>query len=443
MPSTKNPVIVVNAGPGKIPAGTVTASSLMFPPGGGSGAALEAHITDPTDAHMSNAIGMEATHPRTGQSIRWDVGGPVDGESVLDFIVAAMDAFPIRPDTLGTNSTFVANSGIPSWDALDPVGVGFTGSAVVGAFTRGTNVIHTNNLIPSVWGVSPYGMLYPADRGVIALYHSAAGDPISAGTLLGALWLGDNYTTVPAGMPPNPWPPIFWEGNRVFGHGDYSPSGLGLDQFGLTNRLPYLRDYSPYITGYSNFATNFYRYQIALLFTNITFPVARELGSWMLIHWKETYATTLAAIQPALIPANLNSTNAYSVSSGPDIDNIQRLEVYMDPGTDPAPDTNTTTSTANLTLPGPFFVMLSGVGFCNGLNLRFDLTLTISDLFTGAYYTGEYPEVIDPLVFDYADFGYGTISYNLTQIKNDVSGSYFSDVNAPPMGINSREELVN
>jgi len=58
MPSTRDPVVVVQPGPGRLPANTVPANALIFPPGGGSGAALTAHITDPVDAHMASAIGQ-------------------------------------------------------------------------------------------------------------------------------------------------------------------------------------------------------------------------------------------------------------------------------------------------------------------------------------------------------------------------------------------------
>ena len=58
MPSTRDPVTTVLPGPGRLPANTVSASALIFPPGGGSSAALTAHITDPVDAHQASAIGQ-------------------------------------------------------------------------------------------------------------------------------------------------------------------------------------------------------------------------------------------------------------------------------------------------------------------------------------------------------------------------------------------------
>ena len=58
MPSIRNPATVVQPGPGRLPANTVPASALIFPPGSSSDAALQAHITDPVDAHMASAIGQ-------------------------------------------------------------------------------------------------------------------------------------------------------------------------------------------------------------------------------------------------------------------------------------------------------------------------------------------------------------------------------------------------
>ena len=58
MPSSKSPTATVFPGPGRLPTNTVPASALIFPPGGGSDAALQAHIVDPVDAHMASAIGQ-------------------------------------------------------------------------------------------------------------------------------------------------------------------------------------------------------------------------------------------------------------------------------------------------------------------------------------------------------------------------------------------------
>ena len=60
MPSTKSPSAVVQPGPGRLPADTVPANALIFPPSGSSDAALQAHIQDTLNAHMATAIGASA-----------------------------------------------------------------------------------------------------------------------------------------------------------------------------------------------------------------------------------------------------------------------------------------------------------------------------------------------------------------------------------------------
>jgi len=60
MPSTRDPVTVVQPGPGHLAADTVSATALTFEPSGGGGAALEAHLTDPIDAHDASAISAVA-----------------------------------------------------------------------------------------------------------------------------------------------------------------------------------------------------------------------------------------------------------------------------------------------------------------------------------------------------------------------------------------------
>jgi hypothetical protein len=60
MPSNKNPQITVQSGPGRLPANTVPAGALIFPPSGSSDAALQAHITDPVGAHEASAISTDA-----------------------------------------------------------------------------------------------------------------------------------------------------------------------------------------------------------------------------------------------------------------------------------------------------------------------------------------------------------------------------------------------
>lgn len=61
MPSTRNPATVVQPGPGLIPTGVVTSSSVISGAGGGSEADLLAHINDPVGAHAGSAISVDDT----------------------------------------------------------------------------------------------------------------------------------------------------------------------------------------------------------------------------------------------------------------------------------------------------------------------------------------------------------------------------------------------
>ena len=150
MPSTKDPNQIVNPGPGRLPADVVPAGALMFSPGGGGGAALQAHINNPHDAHMAHAIGVDPFYPPTGQPILSSVGGVVDGESVLDFINQFKDLIPARPNSIGFNLAGGVTSGIPVWGLLDALGVG-TGTSVTGGYAQGTNVTASHYLpVPKV-----------------------------------------------------------------------------------------------------------------------------------------------------------------------------------------------------------------------------------------------------------------------------------------------------
>lgn len=60
MPSPKDPTVVVQPGPGRLPANTAPASAFITPPGGSSSAALAAHIADPVGAHQGSAIAIPA-----------------------------------------------------------------------------------------------------------------------------------------------------------------------------------------------------------------------------------------------------------------------------------------------------------------------------------------------------------------------------------------------
>ena len=164
MPSSKNPRGAVNPGPGKLPAGVVPAGALLFPPGGGSEAALQAHVIQPVDAHMASAIGINP-YDTLGNPILTSVGGVVDGESVLDFIDQFKDLIPPHPNYLGYNLPSGVNSGVPDWGSLaTPV----TGGYALGAATIPTHFLQNAAALTFTLG----GTVFPADRGVLALYFN-------------------------------------------------------------------------------------------------------------------------------------------------------------------------------------------------------------------------------------------------------------------------------
>lgn len=444
MPSDKNPANVVHPGPGKLSSGVATASAFIFPGGGGGGsaAALHAHIVDPMDAHMAGAIGIPATDPVTGLPILASAGGPVDGESVFDFIVAAKDLFPIRPNVLGFATVGVPNTGVPNWHALNerPGGAAYTG-----AFTRGTAVIPTHELVDgsSVVSTTVDGTLYPADRGVLALYYCTNGAYLTpAGvTLVAALWL--NGTPAPAGIPSA----TFDEARRAVDQLDHTATGVGLDNITLTHRLPYLEDYSGYSGYYANYDSNFYRYQLAHYSYPITIP-AQDAGSWIFVHWRETYATSLTAIQPLAMSTHLTSAYCYSaMPSGGDFDTgeirtANRHNVYRDT-TLSAPIPNTYTVSV---VGSPSTVMLSGVSFYNNGStpLQWNLNLSIDDILTYCYYTGTtaspgnipagFESGYPPMTIDFSDFGGDIMEVPYHHLRDLGTLTYYSLTHAPAPG---------
>jgi len=434
MPSDKNPAQIVNPGPGRLSAGVATDSAFIFDgSGGGSAAALHAHIVDPVDAHMASAIGVNDIDPYTGQPILHTAGGVVDGESVLDFIMAAKDLWPVPPDRMGWDAFTVPNSGRPIWGTLDSVGTG-VGEAVAGSFPRGTGVVFTNHIIAaSTTDPAVYGMVYPADRGVLALYHTPNGDFFDAGsTLVSALWLGS--AAAPAGIPNA----NFLESQRHVQQGNYSPSNVGIDNIFLTNRLPYLRDYSPYIVNWMDFSGDFLRYQIAAYVQTPDLVIPNyDAGSWLWVHWREAYAVSLAAIQPIQLAANFNATNCYSTPQSPDFDTapcyyVNRHNVYRDAASGVAPVLNSSTTTTNLGAPS--YMFLSGVAHYTGFNLHFDFTsVQMAQMSNTSFYTsGSSPIPSEyPFNIDFSDFGGASIDFAYTDLRKFGTGVNYSAVNSP------------
>jgi hypothetical protein len=433
MPSSKSPS-VVNPGPGKLAAGQVPASALSFP--AGSGGDVDAHITDPIDAHMASAIGVNPIDPSTGRPVLTTAGGPYDGESVLDVLVNLSDLLPIRPDRIGFDNPVSPNSGITNWSSSLTVG----GSALHGGFTKlGAGVV-TKYLTPtgSVGVQTIQGIAYPADRGVLAVYKSTTGNYFDAAnvTLVGALWLGSNPP--PAGIAGA----SFNETTRTTGQTAYTASNVGADIIGLTARLPYLNSYPG--LEYTAYSTNFYSYQLC----KYSFPVtlsSGDAGSFLLVHWKETYAITLASIQPVnLTGGNLVTSKCYSAvpSDTSNYDYVNRLNIFADPDSGVAPSGGAiTTSPAGTVTTSD----LSGIHYYNSTSFAVTLSSTINNLFDQTYFTnvtasGSVPvgfeSTVGPAQVDMSHFGGAITNYPLyngtsSGIVDNVSGNPYTTA-APP-----------
>lgn len=410
MPSIKNPVGLVNPGPGKLSVGVVPASALLFPSGGGSDAALQAHINDPVDAHLASAIGVNPFYPPTGEPLLQSVGGVIPGESVLDFIAVAKDLFPFPPDPIGFDGPS-PNSGLPNWGNLD--------TQRTGGWSDGTDVVFSHYLVAT--GSTTYtvgGIVFPGDRGVVALYYSSDGDYFNAGTttLIAALWMGQ-ASFAPPGIPSADFDAALRTGQQP----DYTATLAGLDLISLTWRLPYLQDYSVFPGApYSDYNIDFFSYQLATYAIDPQAIAAGDAGSWLLVHWKESFATSLANIQPAnLTLGNLIALNAFSAvpiagnfDSG-DAAEVNRRYVFRDTSSGSAPTGNLWTSAQNGV---PSTVFLSGVQFYDnsGPALTWDVDLRVNGLFANSYLTGSlanaeiaagFEASFDPIRVSFSDFG--------------------------------------
>lgn len=436
MPSTKDPVGLVNPGPGRLSAGVVSATSLTFPGGGGSGDLL-AHINDPVDAHMAHAIGIDPIYPPTGEPLLQSAGGVIPGESVLDFIAVAKDLFPEPPDPIGID-TPSPNSGLPNWGTLQ--------TQRTGGWADATDVVFSHYLIPTASTTYTVGgTMFPADHGVLALYYSTDGDYFNSGTttLVAALWLGST-ATAPGGLPSADFDTSLRTGQQP----DYVATNVGLDQISLTFRLPYLDDYSPFIGApYAPYNINFFAYQLATYSINPQTVAAGSSGSWLLVEWKESFATSLAQIQPtnltALTLVPFNATSATPIGGNFNIGNVatvNRRYVFRDTNSGTAPSGNLWTTTQNGV---PTTVFLSGVQFYNGTGLSWDVNLKVNGLFDNSFLTGSlanpnvatgFESTFDPIRVNFSDFG-GSFQrvpyYDLR--KNTIPGNY-SPINSPQIG---------
>lgn len=442
MPSNSDPNDVVKPGPGRLSAGVVPASALSFSANGGGD--LAAHISDPVDAHLAHAIGVNEVYPATGEALLASAGGPYNGESMLDALYLLKDLLPVRPDRIGFNDPAIPNSGQIDWEF---------GGSIKGGYTDGGQGYVTQNLASYGLGnETSGGTIYPADRGVLALYKTTGTNFANAGqtTLLAALWLG--ATTEPSGIPAayftnfyrNTIQPAQATSPSVPGiPGSYTPSNLGLDKFSLENRLPYLSDYTAFSGAFANYTLTFPAYQLA----NFYFPInilSKVNGSYLLVHWKEQYAQSLASIQPAALAGGvLIASNCYSAVASNTLDygKVHRDRIYNDnTPTDHTAGTISTTPGGTLTT-----VNLSGLAYYSSSGLTFNTIATCNGLFEAAYYTNVvasasvpvgFESPVAPVSVNMTDFGGDTWSYPLydgapSRILNNVSGLGYS-LGSPP-----------
>ncbi len=462
MPSNKDPSLIVFPGPGKLPAGVVPAASLVPPGGGGGGsiAALLAHINKPIDAHMAHAIGIDPYYPPfvgpTGDPILASVGGVVDGESVLDFIDEFKDLIPPHPNQLGFNLSQFIGSGVPNWGLLE------IASTVTGGYQNGANVQFSHFLAPATsttFGIG--GVLFPADRGVLALYKNTSGNFLDHPntTLVAALWLGDIAPVPPpAGIPFS----SFNEAVRRTQQVPYTASGAGLDQISLSFRYPYLQNYTGYAVPpggvYGPFPTNFYRFQLATFSINPQAVGVGDSQNWVLIHWRETFATSLAAIQPTSITLlNLTSVNCYSATPTSNANyatgswdddtgaafNVNRHFVFLDSASGSFPVGSVFTSSPNGGSTSP----LSGVSYYDTASgpghVNWTVDIRATGLFDNSFQTGssdnppnvpnQMHSAFDPIQMDWSNFGGGIQPVPYYQM-NKFGGGAYSHTNSPAPG---------
>jgi hypothetical protein len=394
---------------------------------------------------MASAIGIHPTYPSTGLPILSSAGGVVDGESVEDFIYQFKDLIPVRPNGIGFNLSAGINSGIPSWGTLDAQGTG-SGTAMTGGWPNGTNNVPSHFVVPAASASFDLsGMVFPADRGVLAVYHNMDGNFFNPGAtlLIAALYLG-------AGVPPAGIPgAAFDETIRPGQQPDYTAAGVGLDLLNLTWRLPYLSSYSAYPGApYLPYLQSFPNYQLAQYALNTQTLAGGDDGSYLIVHWKETYATSLALIQSTnLTLAKLVPANCYSATpSGGNFDdntqpayNVNRHRIYRDMHSPVAPSPNTFSSAG---AAGAWSThQLSGVTFVDDTGFQFDLSTTINNLWNDSYDTGvtssaphipaQFTSAFAPLRFVFSDFGGSVTDIPYYMMRKQGTLVYYSSTNAP------------
>jgi hypothetical protein len=453
MPSPKDPALVVLPGPGRVPAGSVPSGALIGGGGGGGGAfaALQAHINNPLNAHYASAVGVNPYYPPnvgpTATPILSSVGGVVAGESVLDFINQFKDLIPISPNFIGFSAAG-GGTGVPNWGTLNANGVG-SGTSLTGGYASaagvGQPVMFSHFIVPNTSTTfAMSGLVFPADRGVLAFYSSTNGNFFDSAhtTLVAALSLNDS---APAGIPNA----AFNESLRTAQQANYVATDSGFDFFGLTFRLPYLTSYSAYPgTPYGPFPNNFFSFQLAVYSLAAQAIAGGNAQSFLLVQWKETYATSLGAIQPAsLTIGNLTSVNCYSaVPSGGNFDDntqavysVNRHNVFRDTVESTPAGTVFTSAPVGSTTT----IFLSGVKYYNSTGLEFNVNVEATGLFSNSFETGsstsppnvplQFASTLDPIRMSFANFGGGTLDVPYYSM-NKFGGSAYSNTNTPQPG---------
>lgn len=315
---------------------SVGIEALNFNIANAAGAALEAHINNPLDAHMASAIGLKdignyyAVDALTGQ------------KNVEDALESLGSLIPPAPNVIGINAVTIPNSGFPNYGT--PISGFYLASAGSYAFTVGnvatglvqsTGAIINNNLASG--SVTLTGIMYPADQGYLAIYTNS--------TLLASFNIGGQFNNAlrNTSQPNFSFPTV---------------AGVTLT---LTNRFPYLNNYTPppYSGAYLPYTANFFNFQIATYSITITglAPNTNGLGNFYIQQTKSSPPVTFSISAPAF--SVINSTT-------------ELLNLYLDNGPTP-PTVDISTLTGNLRSSASPLVFLSGVSFYG---------LTASDAFS-------------------------------------------------------------
>ncbi len=454
MPSDKDPNSTVAPGVGRLLPGEIPASTLGIPLGGS--ADLASHVADPVDAHMAGAIGIPQLYIPSNEQLK-DPPGLIGGESALDFIARAKDLYPVPPNRLGFNDTRVVNSGQPDWDVLKYATQALGSGSVVGGWTdAGGNVVPSKCLVPvGTVEVVPSAFLYPADRGLLALYHSDSG-VFGDGTavLVAALWLGatggrpSGLSTIDSAD--------FSPYSLTTGQYNYTGNGSGLNKFKLTYRVPRLRDYTDTVADgrYTGFSSSFYGHQIAKVSVIAGAMILSSVGpsyggSFLLVHYRETYPTELTDFDGASLAGSaLSSGHLYSapVTEGDfdlaEMGTLNRRYIFTDTKSALVPSISSPSANTGVVAT----THLSGVLTHSGaLTFAGSVGVLINDFFgdvlaAKSYLTGRnvsadvpagYTSLVSPLVVSFSEFGGRAtqVPYNAMQRLSD--STYFSLTNAP------------